>query len=365
MAPLTDLLLLDVAVGLALLAALVGAVTLLQAVRFDRRDRRNEAVRDRLRGPLLERLFADEPGWEAWVGDLSGRERRQLRVLLADHLRKLRGTEHARLCDLARVLGVQREARRNVAAGRDLFQSLTWLALLKEPVDPAVLESTCTDTRTHRAAAARVLHASDHPQAGTAGTDLLLGEGDEPLSAFGLDTLYRLNEGAETPLLPALSDPERPLAESVLVQALVALRYCHVDQPAGRFEWLPALLGHDSPRVRAAAVGTLERHGWRAAVRDRVDVEALLADPEPSVRYDTYLLLAAWGTEASAGWIRTGFDAPDDREVLTAVRALFVHPRAELPDAEGRVGPFVEWVRADAAVSGPRNRVWGVGTAWS
>lgn len=360
-----ETILLLVAASIAAVTAILGAVTLAMTWWSRRKRRRTARIRERVREGVFERLFEPDPDWEAWIGDLSTAEREQLRHVVEAHLRRLRGTEYDRLRTLAGELGIQADAKRDLDASRNRFRALTWLALLGEPVEVNRLEDCCTETRRHRAGAARLLFESDHPDGAAVGTELLIGDGSHPLTAFGMDTLYRLNDGGDTPLLERIPEDGGAWDGRLLVQVLTVLRYCSITEPPEQLEWVPDALDHDSPQVRAATVGVIERHGWRDPVQRRIDVAELLADPEPTVRYDVYQLLASWGTDRSAAWLREGLDAEDDREVLAVVRALSRHPRAGLPDPTGRLEPFVEWVQAEAAVDRRRERIWGVRAAWT
>lgn len=351
------------AVVLGATTAAVGVVTVAFAWRTHRQRRRNDAIRDRLQGDLFDRLFEAEPDWAGWVETLSEAERTQVLVLLERYLRQLRGTEHQRLRGLAAALDVIDDARAGLEGRRGRFRALTWLALLEESVEPDVLRATCGTNRRHRDAAARVLYASGHADAAVAGTELLLGDGDEPLSAFGMDTLYRLNDGPRTPLLALASERARSWNERLLVQVLIVLRHCSVAETDDNLDWLLTLLAHDSARVRSATLGVIERHGWRPTFRQRIDVEALLSDPDAAVRHDAYLLLASWPDPDATAWLTQSLDVESDRELLAVVRALSMHREASLP-TEGRAGPFADWVRADAAV-GARRRIWGVTAAWT
>ncbi len=350
------------AIGIVTIA--VGIATMGTAVWFHYGGRRRKSARKRVQSELFERLFAADPEWNTWVGTLSRVERRQLRTLLDEYLRQLRGTEHDRLCELGQALGIPDRSRRNLSSDRKRFGALTWLALLEEPVEPDRLERYCRKEPQHRAGAARVLHRAGHPEAAELGTDLLVADGEQPLTAFGFDTLYQLNNGTETPLLESLADGFESWNERLLVQILLVLRHCNISDPGGRLEWLPALAAHDSPRVRAAAVGVLERHGWREQLERDVDIAALLDDVEGGVRQDTYLLLASWGNDRSAALLRLALDTEDETDMLALVRAFVSHPRIDPSAAPDRFEPFVEWVRADEAV-GRRRHVWGVSAAWS
>ncbi|MFB6152916.1 MAG: HEAT repeat domain-containing protein [Halodesulfurarchaeum sp.] len=351
--------------SIVLVTTVLGAVTLLMSWWYRSTRRRNAATRDRVQEQLLEQVFRTDPDWEAWVDERSETELRQLRQLIDEYLRRLRGSEYERLCELARTLGIPAEAKRNLDVGRDRFRALTWLALLDEPIEPQRLQDCCTGTQRHSAGAARVLLESNHPEAARVGTELLIGDGNHPLSAFGMDTLYRLNTGTKTPLLSIVPDDPAAWDRRLLVQVLTVLRYCSLSESPERLAWLVELLDHDSPRVRAATVGIIERHGWREAFQRRIDIAGLLTDPAPAVRYDAYQLLASWGSDLSAAWLLRRLEVVDDREILEVLRALSLHPRASVPDPVGRLEPYVEWVQAEAAIGRRGERVWGVSAAWA
>ena len=348
--------------AIALLAIGVGVLTLGASIWIYYIQGRNERVQTDLRLELFERLFADDPDWNGWIVTLSRVERDRLRVLLDEYLRKLRGTEHSRLRELASAIGILDQAMRNVDRGRHPFRALTWLALLKEPVDPDRLTSSGMTTPQLRAGAARVLYESDHPDASAIGTNLIVDS--ESLTAFGLDTLYRLNNGIETPLLTRLAEEADSWDEGLLVQVLIVLRYCNIGDVHGRLDWLPPLLTHTSPRVRAAAIGVVERHGWRGAYQSQIDIGTLLEDSEVAVRRDVYLLLSSWNTDRSAAWLRWAIATADETDGLALARAHMSHPRTDVTNSPAWLAPFVDWVLADEAV-GRRRRMWGVSAAWS
>lgn len=360
-----ETLLLWVAASISVVTVAVGAVTVSMAWWHTRKRRRATATREGLKGSLFERLFEPDPDWAAWIDDLSDAERKQLKPLIEAHLRRLRGSEYERLQQLAQQLGIQSKAKRDIEAGRNRFRALTRLALLEEPVDIDRLDDCCTETQRHREGAARLLFESDHPDGAAVGTELLIGAGTHPLSAFGMDTLYRLNNGARTPLLSSVPEDVTAWDSRLLVQVLTVLRYCSVSEAPEELGWLVETLAHDLPQVRAATVGVIERHGWREPFQRRIDIDSLLADPEPTVRYDVYQLLASWGSETSAAWLHEQLDVAEAREMLAVVRALWRHPRASLPDSNGRVEPFVAWVQAEALIDQRRERVWGVSAAWA
>lgn len=353
-----------VAVGLAAITGVLGAVTITMAWWKRRKHDRVSETQDRLQEMLLERLFEADPDWNAWIAELSRVERRQLQLLTDQYLRRLRGTEFERLYELAVTLGLPAKAKRDLDSRRGRFRALTWLALLREPVAPERLKHCCTRTQRNRAGAARLLYESDHADAAEVGTNLLIGDGQHPLSAFGLDTLYRLNNGTETPILARVPEEGTDWDTRLLVQVLTVLRFCSLSEPPKQLAWLVDLLDHESAQVRVATVGVIERHGWREPFQSRIDVGELLTDPVSPVRYDVYHLLASWGSEESAALLRGALEGEDDRELLAVVRALSIHPRASLPEPTGRLQPFVEWVQADETVTRRKEPKWGVGAAW-
>lgn len=326
----------------------IGLVTYGLSVQRDRRDELRGDARDRVRGELFDRLGREEPGWESWVGRLSRRERRELRELLDGLLRDLHGRERARLVDLGLALGIDERARANLGSERihDRLRALAWLALLEEPVDEERLFETCADDPRTRAAAARLLYVCDRPRAGELGTSLLIWEGSRPLSVFGLDTLYVLNRAGSTPLLYRGSTAAGDWDPALLVQVCTVLRHCpSTDAPTEAFDWLRALLAHESPTVREAAIGAFAGRGWRPALRERIDAEALVADPDPSVREAAYGLLAAWGDRPAVELLeRAVRGEEDDRCRLAAVRALYGNG---IDAGDGRTWA---WVRAEGAV---------------
>lgn len=353
-----------VGLGLAAVTGLLGAVTITMAWWKGRKHDRVSETLDQLQEQLLERLFETDPDWNAWIAELSGVERRQLQLLTDQYLRRLRGTEFERLYELAEALGLPAQAKRDLDSGRGRFRALTWLALLQEPVTLERLKRCCTGTQRERAGAARLLFESNHADAPELGTNLLIGDGHQPLSAFGLDTLYRLNNGTETPILARVAEQGPELDTRLLVQVLMVLRFCSVSEPPERLALLGDLFDHETPQVRAATVGVIERHGWREPFQSRIDIDELLADPAPTVRYDVYHLLASWGSEESAALLRDALNAADDHELLAVMRAISIHPRASLPEPTGRLEQFVQWVKADEAVARRKEPKWGVGAAW-
>ncbi|WP_114578296.1 HEAT repeat domain-containing protein [Saliphagus sp. LR7] len=312
-------------VAIVAATAVVGALALVVSILLARFDRRRERARPRLVEELFARLDRPDPNWSGWVGELSLTERFVLRRLLARYLRQLRGRERDRLVDLAEALGVGDRAV-DLLASRTVtsrLRGLIWLTLLERDVPTERLRERCTDHPATRAGAARLLSVAGGPDAARDGTSLLLWSGEERLSVFGLDTLYRLNRRDATPLLAHADAEATWWSEGLVVQTLTVLAHCQATERADRFAWLPALLDHDSPQVRATALSAFARQGWRRELRERVDAERALADPEPAVRTAAYELFGKWGDGESVDWLRYGvYNDPDDRARLAAARTL-------------------------------------------
>lgn len=345
------------------LVATIGIATMGLSIRKHRTELHNDELQRKLSRELFTHLSTDDPDWETWVETRSTDERRELRRLLPEYLRLIRGSQYDQFCELGEALDMETDARRKLARHSDRFRALTWLALLGETVDPDWLADHCIDTPTLRAAAARVLLNSDRPEAALRGTELLLGDGATPLSGFGLDVLYQFNNGSKTPLLSIAAARAHEWDRRVLVQALTVLRFCQVNAPGEHFEWVVPLLEHDSIRVRLAAVGVIERHGWRLTLREQLDIDTLFADEDPRVRVGTYMALAAWGDIAARRWLLWGQSvAETQRERLGLCRSIAVHPQGKQMEVSPDFEPYDRWVRAELSVRKQRQRHWGVAT---
>lgn len=350
-------------VVLAPLIGTIGIATVSLSVWKRRAERHREARQQRLSQELLSYLSTDDPDWEMWVETCPAADRRELRRLLSEYLRLLRGSHYDRFCELGEALDMESDARGKLARNSDRFRALTWLALLGKSVDPNWLTEHCTDTPTLRAAAARVLLNSEHPDAARQGTEILLGDGATPLSAFGLDVLYQFNNGAENPLLSIAAAHAHEWDCRVLVQVLTVLRFCHVNAFAEQFEWVVPLLEHDSIRVRLAAVGVIERHGWRPTLREQIDIETLFADEDPRVRIGTYMALASWGDAPALQWLLSGQSAAEtQRERLGLCRAIAAHPQGHQIPVSSELEQYEQWVRAELSARKQRPRHWSVAT---
>lgn len=183
-------------IGVLVFASLIGLglVTVVLSVRVERENDREEAVRPAIRAGLFDRLQRDEPDWESWIDDLTAVERKVLRELLNSHLRLVDGSDRKRLQPLGTALGVDRWALRTLETD-DRYAKLTalsWLARIDHSHDPELIRQACATDAALRAAGARVMLEQRYPDAPERGMRLLLDDPTDPLSAFGLDTLYEL-----------------------------------------------------------------------------------------------------------------------------------------------------------------------------
>lgn len=302
----------------------IGLITVGISVRRYRRDERTSELQPVITAELFDRLGEDDPDWETWVAGLSVAERVAARSVAERLLRQLRGAERRELGRLAFALGIDRDRLRQDIESGDLYptlRALTWLALVEYPsvVDAAI--DHCTWDRTVRSALARVLYENDDPRASRTGVDLLLGGGTEPLSVFGLDTLYRIARRDPSHLLERADDDHGTWSDPVLVQVLVAVRHGGSAIGPTSIAWVLDCLYRD-PEVQAEALLLLGEYGWSPRIREAVDLGAFCTHPEPTVRQAAYVALGEWGgdeLESAAESIR---DEPDDLARLVGIRVL-------------------------------------------
>ncbi len=351
-------------VAIAVTTVFVGVLTVgLSAILYWFDDRRR-AARTAVAPGILERLGSTEPEWGEWYADLSRIEQYVARRTVATYLRRVRGNERRQLQKFGRETGLDERAR-SMLSGRLLItklRGLVWLTLLEEPLSVRELRTNCTSQAETRAGAARLVQASDLPEASRDGTALICWSGDERLSLFAMDTLYQLNKFDATALLTLASTDGTWWNEGLLVQSLTVLGYCQSSEEIEQFEWLLSLLEHESPQVRTGTLIALGQHGWRQGLRNRVDIERTLTDPEPNVRIAAYELLGRWGDSSSIEWIRFGvLNDRDPRCRLAAARQL-VGGNHALPDsseADEAVQRTVSWARAEITTTRR------VATGWS
>ncbi|MFW6153113.1 MAG: hypothetical protein ACOC42_02000 [Halobacteriota archaeon] len=317
---------LEVVLGLAivLVALLVSlfAVTMGLALLAHRRDADRDAVRAEVRSDLLDRLGRDDPGWDEWVGGLDPTRRAVVLDVLEAYLEMLTGEDHARLVDLAGVLGLEESARASIDSTDTEARcaGLRQLALLERPVDPAWLLPRITTARVERESAIPVLALE--PSNREMAIELLL-EGDH-LTGFGMKALYQLIEGDANPLIERLDAITSP---DLLAQVLLVLAEVPLSDAPTPVEPIIDLLGHEDERIRARACLVLASAGWRADLRERLDLDALL-DDEPLVRAAAYRMLGDWRDERSRERLRNALEGETDRRArISLVRSLLDHGR--------------------------------------
>lgn len=312
------------AVALCLIVLGIGVVAVGVSIHRYRRDERARELRPVITAELFNRLGEDDPDWEAWVAELSPAERTAVRSAAERLLRQLRGAERRELGRLTLALGIdQNRLQRDIESG-DLYptlRALTWLALVEHSsvVDTAI--EHCTWNRAVRSALARVLYENDDPRASRTGVDLLLGDGTEPLSVFGLDTLYRIARRDPSHLLERAGDDYGTWSDPVLVQVLLAVRHGRSAIGPASITWVLDCLDRD-PEVQAEALVLLGEYGWSPRIRDGVDLGAFCTHPEPTVRQATYIALGEWGDDGLDPAIELIRNEPDDLARLVGIRVL-------------------------------------------
>jgi len=331
------------AAATVLVSALVAVVivTVGYSLRTARTTRRRTATRETVRGELLDRQYGrDDPAWESWVESLSARERDEVESVLAVYLRELEGRDARRLAGLGEALGIDERSRRDIANGDywDRLHALTWLALLRDPPDRELLETHCRGTPRERAAAARVLYASDAPDLATTGVNLLLDEDPAAFSVFGIDTLYRVAEGDPAPFFERAAADFDDWDPALQQQVLLATRHLHTVVGSADLSWAVRALSSPQERVRASAWGALDAYGWNPRVRSGIDLDVVGEEPSPIVRANAYRLLGTWGDPDALGALRGAAGAePDARARVAATDALLAHrrPGSEPPVPDG------------------------------
>ncbi|MEF8853046.1 MAG: HEAT repeat domain-containing protein [Haloarculaceae archaeon] len=330
-------------VGLALAVALYLTTGL--SVYRSVGDTRRERVRPALRDELLDRLFADEQGWDEWVGELSRVERSVVESLLDEHLRELDGRDADRLRGLGRALGIPERAGHRLEGGDEYarLEALTWLTLLRYP-DPFLESSFEPRTPNERAAAVTLLRATDSLPDAATGVSMLLDGADEQFTVFGQDTLYRVARHDPEPLLRTASSEYEEWPEPLLAQVLAVCSHLETSVRDGDLTWLTAALETENAAIRAAAADALGSFGWREPLRDRVFVQRATDDPSPRVRAAVYEMLASWGDDQALWVLAVALvDETDPRALTLGTRALVGRRDRIDADAASVLGDAWTW----------------------
>ena len=286
-----------------------------RSVKQTRRDR----VEPELRGELLDRLFAEDPDWEAWVGGLSTVERDVVESLLDEHLRELDGTEAETLRGLGDALEIPERAGQRLEAGDEYerLHALTWLTLLRRP-GPYLESSFEPRTPRERASVVTLLEQTDRLADKETGIEILLDGIDAQFSVFGQDTLYRVARRDPAPLLRTASVAYQTWPEPLLGQVLAVCAQLETSVRDGELAWIVAVLETGTEATRAAAADALASFGWRGSLRDRAFLERAVNDPSPRVRNAVYGMLASWGDRAALEVLQQALAAETDSGALTA-----------------------------------------------
>ncbi len=346
-------LLLWLTVGLGSLLAAAAFVILGGSVYRAWRAREQHALRPRIRDEIIERTYAPETAWDEWVAGLSPMERAIAEEELDGLLRLVEGSETDALADLAVALDIPQRARQAIVHGSryERLDGLTWLTLLNQPVAPGVLLDHCTGTPDERAAAARLLYASDHPRRVPVGLDLLLADPETTLPVFGLDTLYRLAQPDPTLVVERTIDQAVDWDPELLIQVLFVMAEVSEETDSTDVEWLTTLLDHEAPGVRAEAARSLSAYAGQDTPGARIDLDSLVADSDSRVRVATYEMLGEWGSrEALDALERSAPQESDPLARVAAAEALCDHPTAIPDDPPAALQRALRWVVANRAV---------------
>lgn len=318
-------------VGLALTASF--ALTVGWSVYRSVVDSRRERRRPDLRAELLDRLFAEEPEWTAWVDGLSATDRAVVESLLDEHLRELSGSDAERLQELGDALGIPERAGRTLARGEEYerLRALTWLTLLERP-GPFLASAYEPRTARERATAARLLRRSDALADPAEGLALLLDGAEEGFSVFGQDTLYRVAQADPDTLFAMGAEQARDWPDPLLAQVLDVCGHLGTGVRTDDLAWLTGALESDAEGVRAAAARALGSFGWQPALRETAFFERATDDPSPQVRAAVYRMLSAWGDEEALTVLLYALVSESDPRALVRGTSALVDRRDRLDE---------------------------------
>lgn len=345
-----------VVVFAAYVAMTVGATALTWYHR--RRTRRRDHRRDALRAALFDRVDREDPALDDWIAGLAGEDRDLLADVVVGYLRTIRGADRGPYLAAAEALwlGERAEAALDAADPLDRVEALSTLAVLAYPIDIDAVEAAAVDRRTRECAARLVLERRDEiDHHRHRGTRLLIGDGDEPLSVYGLGTLESLTTGRESPLLALADAQSERWHPDLLVQVCRVVEHAEQLDPDAPLDWLFPLLEADDPAVRAAATRAFTHLGHRRDLRRRIPINALLADESPRVRRATYETLAYWGDAVARDRLTWSVISEDDpRAQLVAIRGLLSMGADPDRDSPGWPTEAWAWIDAELAVSDRR-----------
>lgn len=353
-----------VALVVGLLLAVSLYTTLIWSVYRSIVDDRRDRVRDDLREGLLERLFAEDPDWEAWVSGFSTTERTVAESLLDEFLRELDGQEKVQLQGLGVALGIPDRARRQLDGGRefDRLDALTWLTLLGDP-EPYLESTFDPETPRERAATVTLLSETDSLEDSRDGVSILLDDIEGQFTVFGQDTLYRVSREDPTPLLETARAEYTTWDEPLLAQVLAVCANLESSVGEQDLAWLIAALETENEAIRAAAARALGSFGWRESIRDRSFLERAVDDPSPRVRGAVYEMLGAWGDQTALSVLLYALVEESHPRALERGTAALVARRDRI-DAETSavLGPVWDWslehAEYDALARRGSNRVF-------
>lgn len=323
-----------------------------------KRDKRRHLRRQALREALFARLDQADPALDAWIAELPPEDRDLLGELALTYLRTIEGSDREPFLALARSLWLGESAidEYEQADRHRRVRALSTLALTDHPLSTLELPELDDDPRV-RECAARLLYErrAEIDDANRRATTLLIGDGTEPLSIYGLETLATVNAGQASPLFDLAAESATRWHPDVVVQVCSVLEHVEQVQADVSLAWLYPYLEAESATLRAAAIRAFKPHGWREDVRARIDIGELVTDAEPVVRKATYETLAAWGDDTARDQLTWAvIDEMDPRAQLRAIRGLLSIGADPVTDSPGWPADAWAWIDAELEVSDRR-----------